>query len=309
MDNNKLLEELINELENVMNIPPPPPPLPPPPTPLSSSILLPLLKPKSQSDSLLSLSPQSLSPPPSPPESPRPPPPPPPPPLRSFKHGFIGNKIYNKTFSPTIISSVVNVTPIMPPITTISFDPCICNRCGNIYNNDSEYLKHECKKNVNKSNTFIPTVSTGKYNCPLCDNKYSSQYILGEHFLRDHNDYEQINLLDDKKSEGFPGFKLLKHIGMVKKYYIKENNEICDTICDICKEDLVNPYKFLCCNNIICKICLKKYITITNNVKCPYCKTDHTYTKSEYITFIEPSDVTDRSKWIPWWINHLDNFL
>lgn len=66
----------------------------------------------------------------------------------------------------------------------------------------------------------------GKYECPICQQKFSNSFILGEHFLNDHNDYNVLCSLDTNKiRNGFPGFDILQRINMIddQNNIIKKN--------------------------------------------------------------------------------------
>lgn len=203
---------------------------------------------------------------------------------------------------------------------------CMCQRCKLIFNSDEEYLAH----NYNCTGTEgvsgeIPTDETGEYGCPSCDNRYSNQFLLGEHFMQSHNDYDELSVLDKKTMietiNGFPGLNLLEKIDMTR--YVSFNDFENLSICKICyfdyiieemdemnemNEDNRNPIILNCCNRMICCNCLIRHLSINNNLVCPYCIRDHCRDDWSYVTFIDEMDVTDRNKWIPWWSKHLDIF-
>ena len=211
---------------------------------------------------------------------------------------------------------------------------CFCNKCGILCANDDEYFAHK-KKCENKTENkithadIIPTDPIGKYACPLCDNKYSNAFILGEHFITSHNDYSVLCDLDKRIHNGFPGFNLLYRINMIKQLSEKKSLDIITKRCEICcidfsydsneiqksklSDDILmdnrNPLVLTCCKFIICHDCLMKHVSINDTLICPYCKKDHTRNDLEYVIYIDIVNDTDRTKWIPWWENHLDIFI
>jgi len=203
---------------------------------------------------------------------------------------------------------------------------CVCNKCGQIFENNEYYLlhKYDCiKKSKNKdtprTNTkfMIQNDLNGKYECPVCRQKFSNSFILGEHFFIDHNDYTVLCSLDvNRIRNGFPGFNILKRINM-----IDENKIIQDTYCKICyfefnkeKFDLEcldnnrNSLTMTCCNMTLCCDCLMNYIIASESIICPYCRKDHTQRDIDYIIFIDEITDTNREVWEAWWINHLEIF-
>ncbi|ARF09714.1 hypothetical protein Indivirus_2_93 [Indivirus ILV1] len=194
---------------------------------------------------------------------------------------------------------------------------CICKKCGGIYENDIDYLSHKDKCN-GINNNEIPTNENGKYQCPACDNKYSNSFYLGEHFIAKHIEYDEMRILDEKKNTGilgFPGFELLKKIGMVdSSSNISGKCKICyfdfefNIFVDEMAEDNKNPLMLSCCNRQICHNCLLNCISINDNLICPFCMKDHTQTHLNYITYITESDITNREKWLDWWSKHIEIF-
>jgi len=99
----------------------------------------------------------------------------------------------------------------------------------------------------------IPVVPNGKHQCPVCKNKYATQYYLGEHFIISHNNYETQLILDKKKQPGgFPGFNVLRYIKMIGNTNLDAEY--------IKKESCI-----LCCNPYFDKIAYLK--SIRNKVK------------------------------------------
>lgn len=251
---------------------------------------------------------------------------------------------------------------------------CRCFKCNSVFRNDSDYEDHSCGDSSSDSDTdteiMIPTSEDGEYICPICENRYITGNLLGEHFILNHNDYSELSRLDELQvSTGFPGFALLEYIGMIQKielsnylnntcpicygifkdsepdydeysdeymdieyaninkirgYYsdsesILRNRRPCIVASELSDHRIICAYNKLrrirrlpvsitCCNSIICYSCLESHLTITNNIMCPFCRKDHTVEDKEYIVEIVCSDTTDREKWIPWWLKHLDIF-
>lgn len=201
---------------------------------------------------------------------------------------------------------------------------CVCKKCGLIFKNDESYGNHDCKTDVENS---IPENPFGTYNCPACDKKYDNAFYLGEHFILNHNDYDILRTLDNRIHNGFPGYKILYKIGMVKQF--KRNSNIIDEKCDICffnytydkseiskskhHEDILldnrNPILMNCCKRVLCHDCLMHHITTTDSIICPFCRKDHTRDDLNYIIFVDIVNEIDKSKWIPWWENHMEVFL
>jgi hypothetical protein len=189
---------------------------------------------------------------------------------------------------------------------------CICVKCNEIFNNNLEFDNHKCSKSklIHDIQPIIKSESSGKYECPICQLKFTNSFILGEHFILDHNNYDVLCSLDNYQHNGFPGFDILEKIGMIMELpiinYHKDNS-----ICEICRHNYTNNkiQKILaCCQNNMCDDCLITYISTTDSVICPFCRKDHTREDWNYIIFIEETNTTNREIWIDWWINHLDIF-
>lgn len=195
---------------------------------------------------------------------------------------------------------------------------CVCKKCGLIFENDTSYYNHNdnCMESSFDEET-IPMDPDGKYKCPSCNNKYSNNFLLGEHFILRHNDYNILCSLDEINHCGFPGFEILLEIGMIHKVNIKKYlNKQCD-ICffDFCDNNIENinngnrsPIKMVCCKRLICHDCIMNHIILTDTLICPYCRRDHTRIDLDYIKLIEITETTDREKWLPWWENHIEIF-
>ena len=197
---------------------------------------------------------------------------------------------------------------------------CMCNKCGGIFESDTDFLAH--KSNCSQvNNNSVPMDEEGKYICPICNKKYSNTFILGEHFINSHNDYNELCILDEKSEGplGFPGFELLQMIGMIEIYI--ESLETEDKLCKICyhyfdfnifidelDSENRNSLVLKCCNKLICYSCLLHQLSINNNLVCPFCLFDHTRTDLNYIVEIVESEVTDKNRWLSWWFKHVDIF-
>ena len=187
------------------------------------------------------------------------------------------------------------------PIPDNSF--CICQNCQAVFQSDLSLFNHNCPNNIIDQDT-IPVEYNGLI-CPGCGKKYLNEYLLGEHFSQTHNNYENLISLDNNIIHtGFPGWDLLFKINMIQKYPPDKFT------CKICYlETNKKIIKLTCCQNKICKSCLKSHISISDSVICPFCSFDHTKINQDYVIYIEPSDITDRSKWLTWWENHMDIFI
>lgn len=219
---------------------------------------------------------------------------------------------------------------------------CICNKCGDIFENDDAYDKHKfrCKliklkkKKITEENNSedkledekndnqIQIVNIGKYECPVCHLKFSNSFVLGEHFILDHNDYDTLCSLDVRNHNGFPGFNILEKIMMIN--FLLDESILDQEYCDICTfdynlnlneprtEQIIDnnrtPLIMNCCQMNICCDCLMNHIIETDSIHCPFCRKDHTRGDWEYIIFIEETNKTNREIWEAWWTNHLEIF-
>ncbi len=165
------------------------------------------------------------------------------------------------------------------------------------------------------------------YRCPVCENGYANQITLGNHFMLRHNNFTERTILDQKKSDGFPGFEVLNKIGMIR--FIRENEKKNDPICVICcnhydncmqsKTDDVtinkktrnkkyrnfiddtkllylynidqtirHPVELLCCKAKFCSTCLRDHINSRfGDPECPFCKKNHVDEDKRFIIFDE----------------------
>lgn len=152
----------------------------------------------------------------------------------------------------------------------------------------------------------IPTNIYGKYECPICVNKYTSEGLLGAHFTITHNSYDRMLELDnDVQKIGFPGIDILSIIGMVKELSFHELDKcISDKEeCLICGETYNTervPVVLLCCSKQICTSCLENTLNNSQQLTCLFCNHDHTKYDVEYINTYEIGEINEEA-WIKWW--------
>lgn len=87
------------------------------------------------------------------------------------------------------------------------------------YGSDYEDTNNDSDDNNNYDND---NNDNHAYRCPICNRGYNNQEELGNHFIRNHNTYEELGILDKKQCTIFPGYELLNKIGMFS--YVKSNN-------------------------------------------------------------------------------------
>lgn len=116
------------------------------------------------------------------------------------------------------------------------------------------------------------------YRCPVCERGYNDQLNLGIHFMQQHNNYSELNVLDQRRSDGFPGIELLNKIGMVR--YVTQQESIDNNICVLC----CNTYDHRIRNNTDDNLTedkkelTRKYRQFSDDMKLIYMSTlDHTY--------------------------------
>lgn len=166
-----------------------------------------------------------------------------------------------------------------------------------------------------------------QYRCPICSRGYNDQIDLGNHFMRRHNNYDVLNMLDQKPCDGFPGFDVLNKIGMMRMMHFKE--KLSSNNCPLCfyeydigefsaSDDILytnldkyskyntfrcdtrkiyidrqhkvirKPIKMLCCKTEFCNSCLRKHINSKyGEPECPFCRKNHTRNDKKYIVFDE----------------------
>jgi len=111
-----------------------------------------------------------------------------------------------------------------------------CPQCNRTFNNENSITDHfmlvHCNQDAGNiaygdnsgsdSDLAIKSNPNGKYKCLFCSKNYSTEEILGEHFLRKHNEFDTMGKLDTKSHiVGFPGSDILEHIGMIETYFTK----------------------------------------------------------------------------------------
>jgi len=165
--------------------------------------------------------------------------------------------------------------------------------------------------------------------CPLCDEKFMNQITLGNHFMETHNSYEQLSILSEKTSSGFPGLNVLCMIKMIQfvkdtrmkypqcpicyftfdpiiEYYTYEQYDYISS-----RENKVSKYqsfiddtkfldtktyvkriplKLMCCGANVCSDCLKRHISAKSGEPiCMFCIKSHNQTEKQYIVIDERS--------------------
>ncbi len=70
------------------------------------------------------------------------------------------------------------------------------------------------------------------YRCPVCEIGYNDHISINMHFMQRHNNYSELNMLDQLRSDGFPGFKLLIKIKMIR--YVREDEPMDSDMYIIC---------------------------------------------------------------------------
>jgi uncharacterized C2H2 Zn-finger protein len=177
-----------------------------------------------------------------------------------YSHSFIAT--FNSANSANY-GNATTITNASPSTSVIKYGPtslrsrntnnespaemCRCVVCDIVFISDISFKAHLCfgkaiKNSIIESNLkpIIPTNPNGKYACPVCQNKYSSPNLLGEHFISEHDSYEELGVLDKKSEDistlGFPGFDLLEYIKMIIPITEEETDDLIkqqDT-CPIC---------------------------------------------------------------------------
>lgn len=166
-----------------------------------------------------------------------------------------------------------------------------------------------------------------KYKCIICAKGYDDNNLLKEHFISRHIERPDLGRLEKKNRTGFPGFELLNKIKMSRyvrrdekmnenmcviccDYYeqnmdgymdsdvmnIKMKNKKYDQFCDDMKFLYLNhidyepkkPMQLLCCGAHFCSKCLRNQLEAKRGrPECPFCKKDHTVTKTRFIIYDE----------------------
>lgn len=150
----------------------------------------------------------------------------------------------------------------------------------------------------------------GEFICYVCEKKYNSEYFLGEHFMANHDNYDDLGTLDNNKLTGFPGFDLLQLINMICYPHDYNNPPKHATECSICTQPygdstMVLPVELTCCQTVLCKECLEKSLNATNALKCLFCKHDHSRDDVDFIYVVETDGVNlDKTRWTTWRKKH-----
>jgi len=163
--------------------------------------------------------------------------------------------------------------------------------------------------NKNKTNIIIKT----EKQCPVCYKIYKLKKNIYIGKKNNNLDYNSDTCIYD--------FDIYKKHKNYREYHSDSEFDILpiNTPTSITDNILIDKYDeysttsrlpiiLKCCKMNLCKECLENYIKQTNKIICPFCKKDHTRNDLDYITIIEPSNITDESKWIDWWWKHLDIF-
>lgn len=230
------------------------------------------------------------------------------------------------------------------------FNEYACTECDSVYNSINEldyhirvsHKKHKQSKDMDNDNDEIEDDSDdsvshnneyyklhkwstkhGKHVCQICSLKFSAQNHLGEHFILNHESYEDQLVLDNEMiTTSFPGFEILEVLDYLKCVLHHEHYENCCEIC--CKEFLVNhnkkmkivttsyldnydgetryPVILICCDKLICHTCIKEYLNLNHLnglIICPYCTKDHTKYDRDYLKITDI--LCDTEKWKKWW--------
>ena len=194
--------------------------------------------------------------------------------------------------------------------------------------NDSDYNSENDEINNNNDtehkNLYKWSCETGKYECNICKLKFRSQNYLGEHFMLNHQSYEdQLELDKQLNISSFPGFEVLIEnsycvIDDIKKHY--------DNTCEICYEKYLighdtqiksissmflenyegttlYPIIINCCNtNHCCHKCVSQYLS-SNHLKglliCPFCQHDRSRYDVKYLSIHDIS--CNKHEWQQWW--------
>lgn len=166
--------------------------------------------------------------------------------------------------------------------------------------------------------------SSGKFQCQICHLKFRSQNHLGEHFMLNHQTYEeQLELDKHLNTTSFPGFEVLTDIEYCS---FQENEHYYGKQCEICCEEylighnkkikIINssyldeftgetlyPMVTECCqNNHACHKCLSGYLNesyLNGMLCCPFCQQDKTRYGLKYLSIVDIQ--CDKQTWQRWW--------
>ncbi len=116
----------------------------------------------------------------------------------------------------------------------------------------------------------IRTSLNGRFQCPICSNKYNTQFHLGEHFYISHGSYSDQSILDEEKKGNFPGIGVLEHIGMIDVFH---KTKTCETECQICSCEYTNEM----CLKIEKNRCIEDF----DDIEKGYCSDNDNYKKNK----------------------------
>lgn len=114
-----------------------------------------------------------------------------------------------------------------------------CNRCGIRVRSLIELEDHIIERHqqqVSDDESENDSDREYLYHCPICNRGFNDQIDLNYHFMRRHRNHSDLNMLDQKRADGFPGYELLQKIGMIR---FVRCDEKCDSSCVICTETYV----------------------------------------------------------------------
>jgi hypothetical protein len=122
-----------------------------------------------------------------------------------------------------------------PPIRKILKPFTYPQKVSNSSTSNTTNTNNDIFDDINEDEIVIDP--NGQFRCEICNNRYSTEYILGTHFILQHNNYDELINLDTKNiTVGFPGLDILKLIEMID---ILDNNTLINIInnkeeCNIC---------------------------------------------------------------------------
>lgn len=177
---------------------------------------------------------------------------------------------------------------------------------------------------IAKQNLHKWSSSSGKFQCQICHLKFRSQNHLGEHFMLNHQTYEeQLELDKHINTTSFPGFEILADIEYCS---FPENEQYYGKQCEICCEEylighnkrikIINssyldeytgetlyPTVTECCqDNHTCHKCLSGYLNesyLNGMLCCPFCQQDKTRYGLKYLSIVDIQ--CDKQTWQRWW--------
>jgi uncharacterized C2H2 Zn-finger protein len=87
-----------------------------------------------------------------------------------------------------------------------------CNVCGLSFNSSITYIEH-IQQNYCAEYNLPDDMDDQK--CPSCDLVFKNSYLLGEHFMTNHEDYTTFSSLDVSNHDGFPeesAIQMIKYV-------------------------------------------------------------------------------------------------